>query len=276
MEEAYMRAPPFKHPTLKKNRKPVRTCVVTGFGINADDELVSAFRIVGSLADKVHIRDLMDHPESLQTYDILALPGGFSYGDHLGSGKVFASLLKKNLRTPLKEFASSGKLIIGICNGFQVLVKTGILPNRRGTWEPEVSLIHNESGKFIDRWVGLRFNPHSPCVWTTGLDRCELPIRHGEGKFITAETGALDRLVEEQLVAVTYDPDNPNGSEGSVAGICDPSGRIFGLMPHPEAFLYPENHPRWTRESITEGWGLRVFASGVSYAAAQKGKVRSR
>jgi len=259
-----------------RHRAAVRTCVVTGFGINADDELVSAFRIVGSQAEKVHIRDLMHHPGSLHSYDILALPGGFSYGDHLGSGKVFAGLLKKNLRLQITEFTASGKLIIGICNGFQVLVKTGILPNRSGSWQPEVSLIHNDSGKFIDRWVGLRFNPHSPCVWTTGLHRCELPIRHGEGKFIAPENGTLDRLVEEQLVVLSYDPENPNGSEGSVAGICDPSGRIFGLMPHPEAFLYPQNHPRWTREAITEGWGLKIFECGVSFAFAQKKKLRSR
>jgi phosphoribosylformylglycinamidine synthase I len=258
-----------------EHRKRVRTCVVTGFGINADDELVSAFRMVGSRAEKVHIKDVMAQPEKLQSYDILALPGGFSYGDHLGSGKVFANLLKKNLRTPLEEFCASGKLIIGICNGFQVLVKTGILPNRSGSWEPEVSLIHNDSGKFIDRWVGLRFNPQSPCVWTAGLHRCELPIRHGEGKFITAESATLESLTEEKLVVLTYDPYNPNGSEGDVAGICDPSGRIFGLMPHPEAFLYPENHPRWTREAIAEGWGLRIFECGVSFAAAQKEKLRS-
>jgi phosphoribosylformylglycinamidine synthase len=269
-----MNHPPLRR--LKEHKRSVRTCVVTGFGINADDELVSAFRYVGSRAEKVHIRDLMDQPDTLLSYDILALPGGFSYGDHLGSGKVFAGLLKRNLRQPLEDFAASGKLIIGICNGFQVLVKTGILPNRSGTWEPEVSLIHNDSGKFIDRWVGLRFNPRSPCVWTAGLHWCELPIRHGEGKFITVESGTLSRLVEEQLVAVTYDPDNPNGSEGNVAGICDPSGRIFGLMPHPEAFLFPENHPRWTRETIEEGWGLRIFETGVSYAAAQKANVAAQ
>jgi phosphoribosylformylglycinamidine synthase len=257
-------------------REAVRTCVVTGFGINADNELVSAFQIAGSRAEKVHIRDIVISPQRLQGYDILALPGGFSYGDHLGSGKVFASLLKKNLRSALAEFIASGKLIIGICNGFQVLVKTGILPNRSGSWEPEVSLIHNDSGKFIDRWVGVRFNPRSPCVWTAGLQSGELPIRHGEGKFITSGKGSLAQMQEEQLVVLTYDPHNPNGSEGNVAGICDPSGRIFGLMPHPEAFIYPENHPRWTREPVSEGWGLKIFQCGVSFAAAQKRRVRSR
>ena len=254
------------------NSDNVSTCVLTGFGINADDELVSAFALAGSRAVKVHVKDRIASPGSLQDYDILALPGGFSYGDHLGSGRVFAGLLKHHLKDSLEKFISSGKLILGICNGFQVLVKTGILPNLAGNWKPEVSLIHNESGKFIDRWVGVVFNPDSPCIWTRGLDRAELPIRHGEGKFIVSSDGIHRKILDEGLAALRYSPYNPNGSIDDIAGICDTSGRILGLMPHPEAFLFAENHPRWTREYIKEGWGVRIFKQGVEYVREKKRK----
>ena len=247
-------------------RGAVRTCVVTGFGINADDELAAAFELAGSRAQKVHIRDLTQDPSRLDAFHILALPGGFSYGDHLGSGVVFASLLKRHLRPALERFVRSGKPVIGICNGFQVLVKTGILPNLTGGWQPEVSLTHNDNGRFIDRWVALAFNPRSPCVWTQGLAAGELPIRHGEGRFVAASEAVLQRLLADDLVAVRYHPENPNGSVHGIAGICDPTGRVFGLMPHPEAFLFAENHPRWTRESIREGWGIRILRAGVACA----------
>jgi len=254
----------------------VRTCVITGFGINADDELRTAFELAGSRADKIHINDLIRAPGSLEKYQILAFPGGFTFGDHIGSGKVFAGLLKQNLQRPLEEFLTSGKLVIGICNGFQVLVKLGILPNLSADWNPEVSLIHNDSGKFEDRWVKVRFNPSCPCIWTQGLDEMELPVRHGEGKFVTGSRSILKTLLSEDLNALSYVsrntgaerteyPDNPNGSEEDIAGICDRTGRVLGLMPHPEAFIYPENHPRWTRETITEAAGLRVFERGVRF-----------
>ncbi len=254
----------------------VTTCVITGFGINADDELKTAFELAGSRADKIHINDLIRHPENLESYQILAFPGGFSFGDHLGSGKVFAGLFKRNLQQALEEFVAYGKLVIGICNGFQVLVKMGILPNLGSAWNPEVSLIHNDSGKFEDRWVRVRFNQSSPCIWTKGLDEMELPVRHGEGKFVTASPAILENLLSEGLNTMRYVsrdggagkpmyPDNPNGSEQDIAGICDRTGRILGLMPHPEAFIYPENHPRWIRETITEGKGLRIFERGVRF-----------
>jgi phosphoribosylformylglycinamidine synthase len=260
----------------------VHTCVITGFGINADEELVIAFELAESQVKRVHINDLIRHPGSLEDYSILAFPGGFSFGDHLGSGKVFANLFKRNLRDALRSFVARGGLVIGICNGFQVLVKMGFLPNTSASWTPEVSLIHNDSGRFEDRWVRVRFNSHSPCVWTKGLQEMELPVRHGEGKFVTLSEQILWRLQRDNLVAMTYSsrwldessgatdrisyPDNPNGSEGNIAGICDPTGRIIGLMPHPEAFIFDHNHPRWSREEILEGFGLRIFKNGVEFA----------
>ena len=167
--------------------------------------------------------------------------------------------------------------MIGICNGFQVLVKMGILPNQTGSGSQEVSLIHNQSGKFEDRWVRVRFEQGSRCVWTRGLPDMDLPVRHGEGRFIAPSPDVLRGLETGGLVSVRYIapdggevryPDDPNGSESHVAGICDPSGRVFGLMPHPEAFMHPENHPDWTRGAVTEGLGVGVFVNGVRAAKA--------
>jgi phosphoribosylformylglycinamidine synthase I len=252
----------------------IRVCIITGFGINADYELQRAFNMVGATGTLIHITDIIERPQTLRENHIIAFPGGFSYGDHLGSGKVFGTLFKKHLKVELQEFIAAGKLVIGICNGFQVLVKMGILPNLAGGWKQEVSLIHNDSGKFEDRWVLLKTNPASPCVWTRGLDELEFPVRHGEGKFVIISPSIRDSLVKQNLIALTYAsasgvepgyPANPNGSVLDIAGISDASGRVFGLMPHPEAFLIPENHPRWTREKIQESDGLMLFKNGVEY-----------
>jgi len=239
----------------------VRVCVITGYGINADRELVKAFELCGGRADLVHVNDLIAAPQAINKYSIIGFPGGFSFGDHLGSGLVFANLFKRNLKAGLDEFVRGGGLIIGICNGFQVLVKMGVLPNLNGDWNPCVSLIHNESGMFTDRWVEIRAKETCNCVWTTGLGRIDLPVRHGEGRFITASADIYERLEEEHLIALTYSRINPNGSEGNVAGITDPTGRILGLMPHPEAYLSRENHPMWR-----EGDGLDIFKNGIKAA----------
>lgn len=253
----------------------VRTCVITGFGINADEELRLAFQLAGSEAVRVHVSDLIADPGLLAGFHILAFPGGFSYGDHLGSGKVFAALCRRTLRPALEAHAGRGRLIIGICNGFQVLVKMGILPNRAGAWERETSLIHNESGKFEDRWVRVSFQGSGPCVWTRGLADIDMPVRHGEGRFITASGEVLADLERRGLVALRYVsrdggrcsyPENPNGSVADIAGISDPSGRILGLMPHPEAFSFAENHPDRDRQGGSEGAGLALFRRGVEFA----------
>jgi phosphoribosylformylglycinamidine synthase len=264
---------------VKKSRP--RVCVITGFGINADEELAIAFALAGADPDRVHVRELIARPERLSLYRILAFPGGFSFGDHLGSGKVFATLFRHNLGSAMNDFTAGGGLVIGICNGFQVLVKMGILPNLSGSQTQEASLIHNDSGKYEDRWVRVRFEKGSRCVWTRGLTDMELPVRHGEGKFVVPSAEALNTCARQGLIALRYAarggedsdggvvnyPDDPNGSDGHVAGICDSTGRIFGLMPHPEAFLHPENHPDWTARRPREALGLRIIANGVRAAA---------
>ncbi|MBN1687209.1 MAG: phosphoribosylformylglycinamidine synthase subunit PurQ [Spirochaetales bacterium] len=239
----------------------VTVCVITGYGINADIELLDAFRLCGASPDLVHVNDLITAPQRLMGYGIIGFPGGFSFGDHLGSGLVFANLFKRNLKDRLEEYIRDGGLLIGICNGFQVLVKMGVLPNLDGRWTPCTSLIHNKSGVFTDRWVTVEANKECRCVWTAGIGTLDLPVRHGEGRFITASAEIHDRLEKEQLIALTYHGTNPNGSEGDVAGITDPTGRIFGLMPHPEAYPTKENHPVWK-----DGDGLQIFRNGIAAA----------
>ncbi|HTO21282.1 MAG TPA: phosphoribosylformylglycinamidine synthase subunit PurQ [Spirochaetia bacterium] len=252
-----------------------RVCVVTGFGINADEELAVAFRRAGADAERVHVNDLVSEPDRVFRFRILAFPGGFSFGDHLGSGKVFSTLFRRNLGPRLREFLSGGGLAIGICNGFQVLVKMGVLPNTDGSGAQEVSLVHNDSGRYEDRWVRVRFEPGSRCAWTRGLSEMDLPVRHGEGRFVTRTPGQLSALEADGLVALRYAsaggrepayPEDPNGSEGHVAGICDPTGRVFGLMPHPEAFLHAQNHPEWTARPALRPEGLFIFENGVKAA----------
>jgi phosphoribosylformylglycinamidine synthase len=232
------------------SRRP-KVCVITGFGINADEELALAFELAGGEALRVHVTDLIAKPGLLARFRILAFPGGFSFGDHLGSGKVFATLFRRNLGPGFASFVAGGGLVIGICNGFQVLVKMGVLPNLLGEAGQEVSLIHNDSGRYEDRWVRVRFEEGSRCVWTQGLREMDLPVRHGEGRFMSSCGGEPGY------------PEDPNGSDGHVAGICDPTGRVFGLMPHPEAFIHAQNHPDWTARALTEGEGLRIFVNGV-------------
>ena len=241
----------------------VKVCVITGYGINADIELIQAFRLCGAAPDLVHVNDLITAGEKLMSYGIIGFPGGFSFGDHLGSGLVFANLFRRNLKSHLDKYISMGGLIIGICNGFQVLVKMGALPNLDGKWTPCTSLIHNESGVFTDRWVSVETEKECGCVWTAGIERMDLPVRHGEGRFVTVSASIYEHLKRERLIALTYNGFNPNGSEGDVAGITDPTGRILGLMPHPEAYLTRQNHPTWK-----EGDGLQIFRNGI--AAAQE------
>jgi phosphoribosylformylglycinamidine synthase subunit PurQ / glutaminase len=257
-----------------RGRKP-RVCIIVGLGINADAELGQAFRMAGAAASSVHVKDLIAQPGLLASFEILAFPGGFSFGDHLGSGKVFATLFRRNLGSAMNGFAARGGLVIGVCNGFQVLAKMGALPNLSGSASQEASLIHNDSGLFEDRWVRVRFEGRSRCVWTRGISEMDLPVRHGEGKFIVRSAQVLGLLESDGLIALRYAsprggppvyPEDPNGSDGHVAGICDPSGRVFGLMPHPEAFIHPQNHPEWTSGSIARGEGLLIFANGVRAA----------
>jgi phosphoribosylformylglycinamidine synthase len=257
-------------------RKP-RALVLTGYGINCDYETAHAFNLpqVGGEAVRVHLNDVIDAPEMLRDFQILVLPGGFSFGDDIASGKVLSVKLRSRLLEPLRAFVDHGRLVLGICNGFQVLVKLGLLPNLGGEGAQEVTLTFNDSGRFEDRWVYLGVNPASTCVFTTGMDRVYLPVRHGEGKFIARDASTLATLEAQQGIVMRYTdidgqlggyPWNPNGSVGNIAGICDVTGRVFGLMPHPEAYQHFTNHPRWTRESVpSEGMGVQIFRNAVHY-----------
>ncbi|MBI2433078.1 MAG: phosphoribosylformylglycinamidine synthase subunit PurQ [Candidatus Hydrogenedentes bacterium] len=257
----------------------VRVLVLTGFGINCERETAFAFERAGARARLVHLNDLIADPSRLDWHHVFAIPGGFSFGDDIASGKILANRLRYRLGGPLQKFLDDGKLAIGICNGFQVMAKMGMLPYFDGQFAQEVTLTHNDSSRFEDRWVTLAAAA-SPCVWTRGVELLEVPVRHGEGKFVVRDAEVLARLEQNRQIVLRYVqrdgapasgafPANPNGSVDDIAGICDPSGRILGLMPHPEAHVHRTNHPRWTRETLpAEGAGLRIFHNAVSYAAA--------
>ncbi len=257
----------------------VHALILTGFGINCEAETGNAFERAGAKAKLVHLNDLAADPAMLRAFHILAVPGGFSFGDDVASGRILANRLRYRLGGAIKGFVDDGKLVVGICNGFQVLVKMGILPLFDGDFAQETTLTHNDSSRFEDRWVHLKKEPATPCVWLKNMDSLEAPIRHGEGKFIPRDDTVLERLKANGQIALRYAtaegapargayPANPNGSVDDIAGICDPSGRVFGLMPHPEAFIDRTNHPRWTREELPEeGAGLQLFRNAVAYAA---------
>ena len=247
-------------------------------GTNCDAETDMAFQFAGAETALVHIQHLISDKVNLADYQILAIPGGFSYGDDIAAGILLAIEMKHKLTTALNRFVADGKLIIGICNGFQVLVRTGLLPgNNTPEMAQRATLAMNTSAKFECRWVDLE-TQESPCVFTKGVKASVyLPVAHAEGRF-TAPTDVLDELESNNQVVFRYAesryPNNPNGSDGNIAGVCDPTGKIFGLMPHPERFLTKWNHPRWTRAtevqntSSEEGDGLVIFKNAVNYVKA--------
>lgn len=267
--------------------KKVRSIVISGNGTNCEVETAQACRLAGSdEVDIVHISDLIYGIKRLDDYHFLNLAGGFLDGDDLGAAQAGANRFRyatvkgtgERLLEQLLGFIKAGKLVLGVCNGFQLMVKLGLLPGFDGRYtQPEVTLTYNDSGRFEDRWTYLRVNRNSPCVFTDDLDHFYLPVRHGEGKFITRDASVLERLHAEGLVVLQYTqaesdeptmeyPYNPNGSTDAIAGVCDPTGRLFGLMPHPEAYLHYTNHPRWTREKLPEeGQGLALFKSAVHF-----------
>ncbi len=257
--------------------------VLTGFGLNCDHETAYAFELAGAGAHRVHINAVIGGDVALADYQILAFGGGFSWGDDHGAGVIQALRMKTNLGDKLLDFVSQGKLVIGICNGFQTLVNLGLLPGLDGDYtKRSVALVNNDCGNFRDQWVKLVIDADSPCVFTKGLETIDLPVRHGEGKFYT-DPETLQILADNHQVAVQYAlddgspaegafPQNPNGSLNDIAGICDPTGRIFGLMPHPEAYNHFTNHPDWTRVkrqglglTAKIGEGVRIFENAVAY-----------
>lgn len=263
--------------------KKVRVLVLWGYGINCEEETKYVFEKLGAQADIVHLSEIFLGEKRLLDYHILCFPGGFLDGDHLGSAQACAHrfrYLKIKNEIPLWQefmnYLSQGGLILGICNGFQLLVKTGLLPGGKYLGQRKVTLTYNDSGRFEDRWVYLKVNPKTPCVFLQDLEEIYLPVRHGEGKFIAESKALLEELNNLGQVALQYIhpetkeptqlyPFNPNGSQMAVAGLCDPTGKIFGLMPHPEAFNHFTNHPRWTRLSSLIVQGLSIFENGINW-----------
>ena len=257
--------------------------ILTGYGLNCEAESRAAWERAGARATLMHLNDLFDDPSQLHRYQALMFIGGFSFGDHMGSGHVFAARIRRRMQGDLTAFIQRGGLVLGVCNGFQIMVKLGLLPGLDGDYRRQtVTLTWNDTGVFRDAWVHLTMESESPCVFTQGLERLYLPVRHGEGKFLALDDALLDRLEAEGLVPCRYaDPEtgeptaayphNPNGSARAIAGLCDPTGRIFGMMPHPEAFLFPWNHPRWSRIRLAgdpppHGQGLALFRNAVAFA----------
>jgi phosphoribosylformylglycinamidine synthase subunit PurQ / glutaminase len=286
-----------------------RVLILRAPGTNCDEESAHAFSLAGGAAERMHVNRVLDEPRRLAEFQILCIPGGFSYGDDIAAGRIFGNQMQHHLAEALADFRDAGKLIIGICNGFQVLMKTNLLlpANERG---PLATLAFNDSGRFEARWVQLGVEAGN-CVFLQGIREMELPVAHAEGNFVVRDEAVMQSLrakgqvvlkyrpaVNESLIRGEFEklsippaekqflsdvktqfqsevlasddlvpyPANPNGAMGNVAGICDATGRVFGLMPHPERFVDATQHPRWTREPArAAGDGLRVFQNSVRY-----------
>ena len=256
--------------------KKIKVLVLRTAGTNCNEETAFAFSYFGASVDQAHINALAAGQKKLADYHILALPGGFSYGDDIASGRILANELRLKLGEDIKKFISDGKLVIGICNGFQILAKAGILPGLGSGLRQGVTLFHNDSAKFEARWIHLLV-ASSKCVWTQGMpSRIYLPVAHGEGKFIPRDAQILNALKANGQIVFDYCtadggrpsyPDNPNGSIEHIAGICDPTGRVLGLMPHPERHFLSHQHPFWTRLKSKSplGDGAKIFENGINY-----------
>lgn len=255
--------------------------VITGYGVNSHRETAHAATLAGAdRVDMLHFADIALDSALLLKYGLIVFPGGFLDGDDLGAAQAAAMRWRylsdrsgKRLLDTLREFLAGGGLLLGICNGFQLLVKLGILPGFDGQFRREVSLAHNDSGRYEDRWVKLRVNHACACVFTKGLPNLYIPVRHGEGRLV-ASGECLARIRADNLIALQYaEPDgeptqeypfNPNGSPDAIAGLTDPSGHVLGLMPHPEAFHHVTNHPAWTRAELDPP-GTMLFVNAVRY-----------
>jgi phosphoribosylformylglycinamidine synthase len=268
--------------------KPTRAIVITGNGTNCEMEAAHACRLGGFDETVIaHIAEILSGEICLDDFQFLNLTGGFLDGDDLGSAKAQANRVKhagvagkdEKLVDQFTRFIAAGKLILGVCNGFQLMVKMGMLPGLDGEYlHQTVTLTHNDCGRFQDRWTYLKVEPASPCIFTSGIDRgIYLPVRHGEGKFLCDSSDTLTRIEAGHLAVLRYSdasftepcmefPGNPNGSINAIAALCDPTGCLMGLMPHPEAFVHYTQHPRWTREQLPEeGDGLILYKNAARY-----------
>jgi phosphoribosylformylglycinamidine synthase len=251
----------------------VRVLVLRAPGANCDGETQFAFELAGAVAERIHVNRLRESPALLQRFQVLVIPGGFAHGDDVAAGKILANQLSTFLGDALRRFRDRERLILGICNGFQVLLKAGLLvpPDEDG---PIATLAHNASGKFEERWIYLQ-TIGGLCPFLTGIDRIHVPVAHGEGQFICRREWHLHGLHQSGQAVLRYVdaegnpggyPVNPNGSQGHIAGICDTTGRVLGLMPHPERHVLPTQHPRWTRLGLAaEGEGLALFRNAVRF-----------
>ncbi|MBF0102116.1 MAG: phosphoribosylformylglycinamidine synthase subunit PurQ [Desulfobacterales bacterium] len=268
-------------------KKKVKSLVLSGYGLNCDHETAYILEMAGAEAVRVHINELISGIHHLSDFQLLVFVGGFSWADDHGAGLIQALKLKTNLEQAMLQFIESGNLVLGICNGFQTLVNMGLLPGFDQDYtKRHVALVDNECGNFRNAWVNLKVNSTSPCIFTRGMDHLEFPVRHGQGKFYTYPDN-LSKLFQNNQVVLQYTkadgtlangefPYNPNGSLSDIAGICDPTGKIFGLMPHPEAFHMWANHPLWHQEherikrkqrpefdGLTHG--IRLFKNAIDY-----------
>jgi len=258
----------------------IKAIVLRAAGINCDMETEYALQLAGAKAERVHINRIIEDKRALDQYHILVIPGGFSYGDDVAAGKILANQIIHHLYEPVQKFIEAGKLVLGICNGFQVLVKAGILPGNTSNGEErqqEVTITYNDSGKFEDRWVYLAPQTDK-CIFIEPGRQIYLPVAHAEGKVVTRDKLTLEKLKSGGFVAFKYVdengkeggyPINPNGSADSIAGLTDATGRVLGLMPHPERFVRPTQHPHWSRLHKTPGTtysdGMMIFNNTIKY-----------
>ncbi|HUQ84822.1 MAG TPA: phosphoribosylformylglycinamidine synthase subunit PurQ [Candidatus Limnocylindrales bacterium] len=260
-----------------------KVLIFSGYGLNSEEETAYGFELAGAAPDIVHINDIVDGKYKLDNYQILSFPGGFAYGDDTGAGNAYANKIKNHLWDAVNRFVKKDKLVIGICNGCQIVNNLGLVPAFSGDFgDRKVALSNNDSARFITRWVDLKVNSNSP--WLSGIETLSLPIAHGEGKFITSDED-LTKLQKNNQIALQYIkgemstyldlPANPNGSTDEIAGITDETGRVLGLMPHPERGMFFNQLPNWqlTKEQLvrqgkklpTEGPGLQIFKNAVKY-----------
>lgn len=272
--------------------KEVRALVLTGYGLNCDYETDLSLKIAGARSERIHFNDLIsgkDHQSRniLKNYHIVVFGGGFSWADDHGAGVIMAARLRYSIGEEIEDFIRRGNLVLGICNGFQALVNLGLLPGFEGNYKSrEIALVYNDSGNFVDTWVKLQAVEGSPCIFTRGISNIDLPVRHGEGKFY-APKHTIDKLIQKKQVVFRYVdnngnqaknrwPFNPNGSLDDIAAICDSTGRVLGIMPHPEAYNHFSNHPAWILEKermsrlnkgieTEEGKGILLFKNAVAY-----------